>query len=34
VVDGEFKGKKILPEIRRIETKKYIKSDFIYGHLE
>lgn len=34
VVDGEFKGKKILPEVRRIETKKYIKSDFIYGHLE
>lgn len=34
VVDGEFKGKKILPETRRIETKKYIKSDFIYGHLE
>lgn len=33
-VDGEFKGKKILPEMRRIELNKYIKSDFIYGHLD
>jgi len=34
VVDGQFKGKKVLPETKNIDMGKYIKSEFIYGHLE
>jgi len=34
VVEGEFKGKRVLPEMRKVETGKYIKSPFIYGHIE
>lgn len=34
VVDGEFSGKDVLPDTRKIETGKYLKSQFIYGHLE
>jgi hypothetical protein len=32
-VDGEFKGKRIFIEEKRLELGKYIKSDYIHGHI-
>lgn len=34
VVDGKFKGKKVLPDMKRVENGKYIKSPYLFGHLE
>ena len=33
-IEGKFEGKRILPDRKRIELSKYIKSQFIFGHLE
>tara|TARA_R110000803_G_scaffold44486_3_gene94132 strand:- start:261 stop:1046 length:786 start_codon:yes stop_codon:yes gene_type:complete len=34
VEKGKFKGKRILPQVNRIEQDTYIKNEFIFGHLD